>query len=580
MSAPNPIHSSAPLPTAEAAASGQPADAAAVTAEQSSGLPLSEKAAAILARAEAILRQEAISDGERRVRIEIIRAALTGTVIRPSDDSPEMRNPAYWLLKHDRFVLAPGVSPVEAIEDLWVLHGADGIPVPRIRCLKYTTLILIKGIIQHLRATGNDTGIQALNEFLERRVIPEELPNKGYDILWKRHFDADRLLPGDQVWFDNPFFDRGRELFRERFQQQAMHAGKPEDEAMEWARLRAKAMTAGEEGSNAFYVGDDHFLLGADSLVRSFRGTLRDHDAAGQLPPHEQVFTQKLFSLKSFREHMMEDNFSVQACLRAGSDAVHPDCFTIERVRAPLDPEHFLHYHAQHPRDAAFDDLIDALASANPPPALKQHGQTTQPVFATTYNWDEQERVRLAVDAVMQADPDAIWWTLREHIDDDRYVLTARRGNTTQNFTVGMICSDLADARLCLCFTRRLPLVPGRLPDSFRPEREFLANEHEWRAVGMPLFAMQAALCEVAIRDWETVLETQPGEDGRHHRFSPEEKNRYIRALQAEIDERTRTRQAACEEVILPCLPAPTGWEGFDAETASGFGNEPELRRQ
>jgi hypothetical protein len=92
----------------------------------------------------------------------------------------------------------------------------------------------------------------------------------------------------------------------------------------------------------------------------------------------------------------------------------------------------------------------------------------------------------------------------------------------------------------------------------------------------MPLFAMQAALCEVAIRDWETVLETQPGEDGRHHRFSPEEKTRYIRALQAEIDERTRTRQAACEEVILPCLPAPTGWEGFDAETASGFGNEPE----
>ena len=519
----------------------------------------------------AILSQESIPQGERDVRLEIVRAALTGTVIRPSDDSPEMRNPAYWLLMHDRFVMAPGVAPVDAIEDLWVLHGTDGVPVPRIRCLKYTTLILIKGIIQHLRATGNKAGIQALNEFIGRRVIPEELPNKGYDILWKRHFDACSLLPGDQVWFDNPFFDRGRDLFRERFQQEAMHAGKPEDEALAWARLRAKAMTAGEEGSNAFYVGDDHFLLGADSLVRSFRGTL-SYDKSGQLPPHEQVFTEKLFSLKSFREHMMEDNFSVQACLRAGSDTVHPDCFTIERVRAPLDPDHFFQYHTLHPPDTDHSELINALASTNQPPVLKCHGQLTKPVFSADYNWEEQERIRLAVDAVMQANPDAIWWTLRDYIHDDRYVLTAKRGDTAQNFTVGMICSDLADARLCLCFTRRLPLVPGRLPDSFHPEREFLSNENEWRAAGMPLFAMQAALCKAAIQDWEAVLGTESGEDGRRHQFSQEEKNRYVSALQAEIEELSRTRQAASEEVILPCIVAPTGWEGLDARTAYDCG--------
>jgi hypothetical protein len=68
---------------------------------------------AILARAAAILGGEAISDAERRVRLHVVRAAITGTVIRPSDDSPEMRNPAYWILVNDRFVVAPGVAPVE-----------------------------------------------------------------------------------------------------------------------------------------------------------------------------------------------------------------------------------------------------------------------------------------------------------------------------------------------------------------------------------------------------------------------------------------------------------------------------------
>jgi len=186
---------------------------------------------AILAKAAEILGRAGISDGERQVRLEVVRATLTSKVIRPSDESPEIRNPAYWILVNDRFVVAPGVDPVVAIEDLWVLHGGDGVPIPRIRCLKFTTLILIQGLIQHFRTTDNDLGLTALNHFLHRRVIPEELPKKGDGILWDRHFDADRLLPGDQVWFDNPFFHSGRELLREQFQQDALHAGKSPEEA-------------------------------------------------------------------------------------------------------------------------------------------------------------------------------------------------------------------------------------------------------------------------------------------------------------------------------------------------------------
>ena len=188
--------------------------------QDQSALTVSADKLALLSTAEALLgKQKDISDDERQVRLQVVRAVITGTVIRPSDDSPEMRNPAYWVLKNDSFVIAPGVDPVDAIEDLWKLHGADGVPVPRIRCLKYTTLLLIQGIIQHFRTTGNYAGIDAMNHFLANKVIPDDLPNKGYDILWKRHYETDRLLPGDQVWFDNPFFERGRDLFREQFQQ-------------------------------------------------------------------------------------------------------------------------------------------------------------------------------------------------------------------------------------------------------------------------------------------------------------------------------------------------------------------------
>lgn len=531
------------------------------------GLPWTAEDEAILGRAQAILDRAEISADEQDVRLHVVRAALTGTVIRPSDDSPEMRNPAYWVLVNDRFVVAPGVAPVDAIADLWVLHGADGVPVPRIRCLKYTTLVLIQGIIQHFRHTENVRGLDAINQFIGRKVVPEELPNRGDDVLWRRHFDADRLLPGDQVWFDNPFFDRGRELFRERFHQEARHAGVGPEAALTVARTRAEAITAGEEGSNAFYLGDDRFILGADSLVRAFRGPLSADDGAHS-PPHELVFTRKIFSLARFREHMIADNFSVQACMRADPEAVHPGCFTIQRVRAPVDPSLLLRHHARHPPERELGGLIAALGSANPRPVLERRGRETVPVFAAHYDWNEQQRVRLAIDAVMRADPDAIWWSLRDHVDDDRYVLTAARGAEVRNFTVGMLCGDLADSRLCLCFTRHLPLVPGRYPASFQPDREFLRNEARWRAARMPLFAMQSALCEAAIRDWTGVVATEPGEDGRSHRFLPEEKARYVVALRQEIDELARTRRAACEEVIMPCLPAPAGWDGFDAAHA------------
>lgn len=531
------------------------------------GLPLTAGLLAILARAREILQQAPLSDGERQVRLQVVKATLTGTVIRPSEDSPEMRNPAFWTLVDDRFVPAEGVAAVDAIADLWVVHHGDGVPVPRIRCLKYTSLILIQGFIQHFQETGHAAGLTAINELIGHGVIPQDLPNRGDNILWHRHLSGDHLLPGDQVWFDNPFFDRGRALFQQRFYQEALRSGLTPADALATARQKAEDITAGEEGSNVFYLGDDKFILGADSLIRPCRKTRRPPDSVSATP-HELVLAAKIFDLDRFREHMIDDNFSVQACLRANPAMVLPESFTIERVRAPIDPEYLLRHHAIHTPGRSLDALVDAIASHNPPPVLVRSASGTLPRFDANYDWAEQRRVGLAFDAVMRAAADETWWQLRDRIDDDRYVLTASRGEETMNFTIGMLCADLIDLRLCLGFTSHLPLVPGKLPRGFHPEHEFWRNEAHWARERRPLYLMQATLCEAALEQWPAVKQTEPGSDGRAHIFTADEKARYTAALKQEIDERQRTRRAACEEVILPWLPTPAGWEGFDPRRA------------
>ena len=85
----------------------------------------------------------------------------------------------------------------------------------------------------------------------------------------------------------------------------------------------------------------------------------------------------------------------------------------------------------------------------------------------------------------------------------------------------------------------------------------------------MPLYAMQATLCKRALEQWETVQGTSPGSDSLTHRYTADEKARYVAAMKKEIAERNQTKKAVYEEVVVPWLPAPSGWEGFDAERAN-----------
>ncbi len=529
------------------------------------GLPLKPAGQAILDRAGEILTEAGVSAGERLVRLQVVRATLTGTVIRATGDYPEMRNPHYWELVNNRFVVMDGRSPAEAVADLWTPHHHDGVPIPRIRCLKYSSLMLIQGYVQHFRETGDEAGLDALDRLIGDRVIPQELPDSGDNILWRRHPGGSKLLPGDQVWFDNPFYDKGRSFYHKRFLREALAAGKPRAEALEEADDAAAAMTAGEEGSNSFYLGDGLFTLGADALAQPYRDSSPDGGPAG----HELEFARKIFTFEGFQEHMIDDNFSVQLCLRANPDAVRAECFTIERVRSPLDPEHLMRHDRITFPAGHVGRMIDETASANTAPELVRKAGATVPVFPAGYDWAEQRRVRLALETLMRARCDETWWEIFSAAGDGRYVLTASRGGETRNFTVGMLCADLAFQRLCLGVTSHLPSVPGRLPGWFRPEKVFQENRGQWREEGRPLHEMQAALCREALAQAAALSGTEPGADGRGHSYTADEKERFTAALEREIAWLESSRTAHSEEVTLPLRPAPNGWEGYDAATAA-----------
>ena len=262
------------------------------------------------------------------------RGGLAGNVITPDDDNPEARNPRHWTLSNGTFVVAPKSTAVEAIADLWTVHENDGVPIPRIWCYKYSSLTIVQGYIRYFRDAGNTAGLAALNKLIGHNAFPAGLPNEGEGLLWKRRCGSDNLLPGDQVWVENPHFDRGRELIHREAYQQAISDGKSPKEAADAADATTESYAVGEEGSNIFFGGDQTLIRGAISVTRPFRNPSQRPEKGPAA--HEQVVQRRVFGMKRHQQHMIDDNYTVQAFMRANPGAVRPEDFRIMRVARRL----------------------------------------------------------------------------------------------------------------------------------------------------------------------------------------------------------------------------------------------------
>jgi hypothetical protein len=202
---------------------------------------------ALLKTADKELRSARLSDKEIELRLKIIEnvAALKAYYPHADGGRPEYRNPKYWKLNSDGSYVPRG-SACEAVRDLW--HSESGV-----RCSKLSALVLIKAMID----TANEKRLAELDEMLRDKVIPNELPNRGVGTLFTKPkpkngetFATAELLAGDQVWFDNPYFDRLDRAEKRKY--------------------------VGQEGHHVFYIGGGKVMdmYGREPLpVEEFRKT-------------------------------------------------------------------------------------------------------------------------------------------------------------------------------------------------------------------------------------------------------------------------------------------------------------------
>jgi RHS repeat-associated protein len=168
-----------------------------------------------------------LSDAEIRLRLKILENAYFGKVGFPNSSKSEHRNPEFWQLRGS---YVPIGDPVAAINDLWQYDKS------KIQCNKYSKLIIIKSYIDLADASGR----KKITDALRGKIIPNDLPRGGrgliFDYAGSEDFQPTDLLPGDQIWFQNPYWRR------------LTDAQKEDDRYL------------GEQGSNIFYFGNGYVL--------------------------------------------------------------------------------------------------------------------------------------------------------------------------------------------------------------------------------------------------------------------------------------------------------------------------------
>jgi hypothetical protein len=174
------------------------------------------------------LRRAGLSEAEIRFRLKVLENVHNGKVHFPNPKKKlfETRNSEFWKETGDGYV--PRGDASSAINDLW--KSKNGI-----QCYKYSSIIMLKS---HLDVADADR-LKELNRMFKDKVLPNDLESEGDGVFYENltpkngdTFGVDELLPGDQIWFENPYFER-------------LKPERQDDEDF-----------TGEQGSNIFYAGN------------------------------------------------------------------------------------------------------------------------------------------------------------------------------------------------------------------------------------------------------------------------------------------------------------------------------------
>ena len=172
------------------------------------------------------LQAARLSKKEIQLRLTVVENVATVKAYFPHADGgrPEMRNPKYWVENAEGSYIPRG-KPSDSIKDLWQTTSG-------IRCRKLSSLVMLKSLID----VADLQQLAKLDEMLSSKVIPNDLPDQGIGTFFERErpkrgqvFQNDEFLPGDNVWFENPYFAKLSQKQQSRY--------------------------LGQEGHHVFYIG-------------------------------------------------------------------------------------------------------------------------------------------------------------------------------------------------------------------------------------------------------------------------------------------------------------------------------------
>jgi hypothetical protein len=175
--------------------------------------------------------------------------------------------------------------------------------------------------------------------------------------------------------------------------------------------------------------------------------------------------------------------------------------------------------------------MVDAIVNRNKAAELV-YRRNADPMevalYPETYDWEEEHRVREAIDRLYQDRATEVWEELIRRSDDEHYCVTvvSKMTANARNRSVGSICSGLAYSRLVTVAERLLPRNPERPSRSIPVDFGVGDRLPAWRKerANKELHELQIEVCEKALL--EVSASTLP----------KEEKDVSVKKLRAEIN--------------------------------------------
>lgn len=180
--------------------------------------------------------------------------------------------------------------------------------------------------------------------------------------------------------------------------------------------------------------------------------------------------------------------------------------------------------------------LVDAIVSQNRPPSIVSKNE--EPVFPKEFRWADQDRVKLAIQQLVDHAEEA-WPVLVQHLDDKRYCITYDAFDVPRNFSVGDVCVQIVLDYISEGYFSCVPIhsygtynilsVPGPATKDVSVLKKWCQERNK-----KMLFELQTEGCEWAIPVVGR-LDTLSGEEKRLSLDAIEERIRMLRASRKAI---------------------------------------------